>query len=89
MFDPAHSHWIYHDFLHIILSFQINSFLCFAAFAMLIDSQVLYTAFGFDTRPTLIGLIIIFQFVFSPYNEVSLLYLHKLYDVLQSVRHLR
>lgn len=58
---------------HVLKNFfisQINSFLCFAAFAMLIDSQVLYTAFGFDTRPTLIGLIIIFQFVFSPYNEI-------------------
>ncbi|WAR07128.1 FACE1-like protein [Mya arenaria] len=36
----------------------------------LVISQVLYSAFGFDSRPTIIGLIIIFQYVFSPYNEV-------------------
>ena len=54
-----------------MLCFQVNSFLCFAAFAFFIDLQVLYTAFGFDSRPTLIGLLIIFKYVFLPYNEVS------------------
>ena len=38
---------------------------------MLMDKQELYTAFGFDSRPTFIGLIIIFTYIFSPYNEVS------------------
>jgi len=43
-------------------------------FALLMDKRELYIAFGFhDTQPTLIGLVIIFQFIFSPYNEV---YLH-------------
>ncbi|KAL4232542.1 CAAX prenyl protease 1 [Mactra antiquata] len=63
-------HWkLGHIIKNLVIS-QVNSFLCFAAFAFLIDQQVLYSAFGFNTRPTLIGLIIIFQYVFSPYNEV-------------------
>ena len=53
-------------------NFQVNSMLCFVMFAMLLENQIIYTAFGFNTRPTLIGLIIIFQFIFSPYNEVNI-----------------
>lgn len=63
-------HWKLGHIIKNLLISQVNSFLCFAAFAFLIDQQELYTAFGFSTRPTLIGLIIIFQYVFSPYNEV-------------------
>lgn len=51
---------------------QMNSFLCFSLFAVLIGRKELFEAFGFDdTQPTLIGLMIIFQFIFSPYNEVN------------------
>lgn len=51
---------------------QMNSFLCFFLFAVLIGQKELFAAFGFyDTQPTLIGLMIIFQFIFSPYNEVN------------------
>lgn len=50
----------------------MNSFLCFSLFAVLIGRKELFVAFGFtDSQPTLIGLMIIFQFIFSPYNEVS------------------
>uniref|UniRef100_A0A663EQG8 CAAX prenyl protease n=1 Tax=Aquila chrysaetos chrysaetos TaxID=223781 RepID=A0A663EQG8_AQUCH len=50
---------------------KMNSFLCFFLFAVLIGRKELFAAFGFyDTQPTLIGLMIIFQFIFSPYNEV-------------------
>uniref|UniRef100_A0A2K5Q9I0 CAAX prenyl protease n=1 Tax=Cebus imitator TaxID=2715852 RepID=A0A2K5Q9I0_CEBIM len=49
----------------------MNSFLCFFLFAVLIGRKELFAAFGFyDSQPTLIGLLIIFQFIFSPYNEV-------------------
>lgn len=51
---------------------QMNSFLCFSLFALLIGRKELFVAFGFnDSQPTLIGLMIIFQFIFSPYNEVN------------------
>lgn len=50
----------------------MNSFLCFSLFAALIGRKELFVAFGFnDSQPTLIGLMIIFQFIFSPYNEVN------------------
>ncbi|XP_064327645.1 CAAX prenyl protease 1 homolog isoform X2 [Phalacrocorax carbo] len=64
-------HWkLGHTVKNIIIS-QINSFLCFFLFAVLIGRKELFAAFGFyDTQPTLIGLMIIFQFIFSPYNEV-------------------
>lgn len=34
------------------------------------NRQVFYAAFGFNTKPVLIGLIIILQFIFAPYNEL-------------------
>ncbi|XP_032287874.1 CAAX prenyl protease 1 homolog isoform X3 [Phoca vitulina] len=64
-------HWkLGHTVKNIIIS-QMNSFLCFFLFAVLIGRKELFAAFGFYTsQPTLIGLLIIFQFIFSPYNEV-------------------
>ncbi|XP_021119067.1 CAAX prenyl protease 1 homolog isoform X4 [Heterocephalus glaber] len=64
-------HWkLGHTVKNIIIS-QMNSFLCFFLFAVLIRRKELFAAFGFyDSQPTLIGLLIIFQFIFSPYNEV-------------------
>ncbi|XP_021347754.1 CAAX prenyl protease 1 homolog [Mizuhopecten yessoensis] len=63
-------HWkLSHNLKNLVIS-QVNTFLCFMIFAFLIKKTVLYTAFGFDTRPILIGMLIIFQFIFSPYHEV-------------------
>uniref|UniRef100_A0AAY5KTX3 CAAX prenyl protease n=1 Tax=Esox lucius TaxID=8010 RepID=A0AAY5KTX3_ESOLU len=64
-------HWkLGHTVKNIVIS-QMNSFLCFFLFAVLIGQKELFMAFGFyESQPTLIGLMIIFQFIFSPYNEV-------------------
>ncbi|XP_077095704.1 CAAX prenyl protease 1 homolog [Siphateles boraxobius] len=64
-------HWkLGHTVKNIVIS-QMNSFLCFFLFAVMIGQKELFMAFGFhDTQPTLIGLMIIFQFIFSPYNEL-------------------
>uniref|UniRef100_A0A3Q2U188 CAAX prenyl protease n=1 Tax=Fundulus heteroclitus TaxID=8078 RepID=A0A3Q2U188_FUNHE len=64
-------HWkLGHTVKNIVIS-QMNSFLCFSLFAVLIGRRELFVAFGFtESQPTLIGLMIIFQFIFSPYNEV-------------------
>ncbi|XP_037097756.1 CAAX prenyl protease 1 homolog [Syngnathus acus] len=64
-------HWkLGHTVKNIVIS-QMNSFLCFSLFAALIGRKELFVAFGFnDSQPTLIGLMIIFQFIFSPYNEL-------------------
>lgn len=65
--------WFLSIFLDtMVVCFQMNSFLCFSLFAALIGRKELFVAFGFnDSQPTLIGLMIIFQFIFSPYNEVN------------------
>ena len=40
-------------------------------FAALMNRQVFYTSFGFgQEKPVLIGLMIILQFIFAPYNEL-------------------
>ncbi|KAJ7389941.1 CAAX prenyl protease 1 [Desmophyllum pertusum] len=40
-------------------------------FGYLMHNKVLFASFGFpDSQPTMIGLVIIFQFIFSPYNEL-------------------
>ena len=40
-------------------------------FAALVNRQVFYQAFGFESeQPILIGLIVILQFIFAPYNEL-------------------
>jgi STE24 endopeptidase len=45
--------------------------LYFLIFAALMNRQVFYASFGFDSeKPVLIGLIIILQFIFAPYNEL-------------------
>ncbi|XP_064617777.1 CAAX prenyl protease 1 homolog [Liolophura sinensis] len=63
-------HWkLSHNLKNMAIG-QVNTFLCFAVFAMLFKQQALYSAFGFQSQPVLIGLLIIFQFIFSPYNEV-------------------
>ncbi|KPP63893.1 CAAX prenyl protease 1-like [Scleropages formosus] len=64
-------HWkLGHTVKNIVIG-QMNSFLCFFLFAVLIGRKELFMAFGFyESQPTLIGLMIIFQFIFSPYNEL-------------------
>jgi STE24 endopeptidase len=43
----------------------------FAFFGYLYKNQMLYTAFGFDREmPTLIGLMIVLQFIAAPYNAL-------------------
>jgi len=64
-------HWsLNHNLINIAISF-INLFLVFSIFAALFKRTVLYRAFGFThSRPILMGLLIIFQYVLSPYFEV-------------------
>jgi hypothetical protein len=55
-------HWKCNHVLKNMIASQMNIFLCFAVFAVLVQKQELFNAFGFeDSRPIYIGLIIIFQ----------------------------
>merc|ERR1712141_348445 len=64
-------HWkLNHTLKHLLIG-QIDIFLDFFLFGLLMDLDILYVSFGFtDSKPTLIGLLIIFQFIFSPYHEL-------------------
>lgn len=64
-------HWkLGHNIKNLVLN-QMNLFLYFLIFAVLMNRQIFYSAFGFDNeRPVLIGLIVILQFIFAPYNEL-------------------
>jgi STE24 endopeptidase len=50
--------------------------LMLACFSYFYQQENLYTAFGFNTQPTLIGLMIVFTYIMSPYNEVSCVCIH-------------
>ncbi|UJR25318.1 hypothetical protein I4U23_006669 [Adineta vaga] len=64
-------HWsLNHNLINMSISF-LNLFLVFAIFAALFKRTVLYKAFGFTKQqPILMGLLIIFQYVLSPYSEL-------------------
>jgi len=54
-----------------VFCLQANILVCFAGFAYLLKYSQLYTSFGFyDGQPILIGLLIIFSYIFAPYNQV-------------------
>ncbi|CAC5426754.1 STE24 [Mytilus coruscus] len=64
-------HWkLNHNLKNIILK-NFNSFLCFMLMSMLFRRGDLYLAFGFQSKPTIIGLIIIFQYILSPYHVMA------------------
>ncbi|XP_077540975.1 CAAX prenyl protease 1 homolog isoform X1 [Haemaphysalis longicornis] len=64
-------HW---KLSHVMKNFiigQIHLFFCFLIFSLLYSDDRVYRAFGFyNTRPVLIGLLLIFMYIFSPYNTL-------------------
>uniref|UniRef100_A0A915HHX0 Ste24 endopeptidase n=1 Tax=Romanomermis culicivorax TaxID=13658 RepID=A0A915HHX0_ROMCU len=64
-------HWkLNHTVFNLIVA-ELNLLLCMILFSYLYKLPVLYEAFGFtESQPILIGLFVIFSFVFAPYNEV-------------------
>lgn len=64
-------HWKLNHVLKGILISQVNLMLVFAVFGSLYKYSPLYRTFGFHhSQPAFIGLIIVMQFVFAPYNEI-------------------
>lgn len=64
-------HWKFNHVFKNLLITQVNLFLCFLVFALLYKNEHLFAAFGFyNSKPIFIGLLIIFQYIFSPYNEL-------------------
>uniref|UniRef100_A0A131XUB8 CAAX prenyl protease n=1 Tax=Ixodes ricinus TaxID=34613 RepID=A0A131XUB8_IXORI len=64
-------HWKLNHVLKNFVIGQVHLFFCFMIFAMLYKDTRLYEAFGFyGTRPVFVGLILIFMYIFSPYNTL-------------------
>ncbi|XP_076059851.1 CAAX prenyl protease 1 homolog [Oratosquilla oratoria] len=64
-------HWKLNHVLKNIVISQVNLFLIFSVFGSLYGYTPLYHAFGFhNSKPAFIGLILVTQYVFAPYNEL-------------------
>jgi STE24 endopeptidase len=65
-------HWQCNHMLKNLIVMEVNLLCCFAVFGLLFQNVSIFQAFGFtNQRPVFIGLILIFQYIFSPYNEIS------------------
>ncbi|TPP67904.1 Peptidase family M48 containing protein [Fasciola gigantica] len=64
-------HWkCWHTVVNLLIG-QANLFLMFITFSSLMDYEEIFVSFGFyNGAPILLKLLIIFQFIFSPYNTV-------------------
>lgn len=64
-------HWDqWHAAIQIVFT-EINLLLLLAIFAKFYRSTSLFHAFGFyDSKPTIIGFMIVFQYITAPYNEL-------------------
>ncbi|XP_077488071.1 CAAX prenyl protease 1 homolog [Amblyomma americanum] len=64
-------HW---KLSHVIKNFvigQVHLFFCFMIFSLLYTDEQAYRAFGFyNSKPIFIGLMLIFMYIFSPYNTL-------------------
>ncbi|CAH8826360.1 unnamed protein product [Trichobilharzia szidati] len=65
-------HWKLNHTIYNLFIGKANLLMMFVIFGLLMDMNVLFTSFGFkdNDTPIMLRLIIIFQFIFSPYNTV-------------------
>ena len=66
-------HWSMNHVLKNFIWGQVQMFGYFYLFSLLVHWDELYLQFGFapGTRPTLVGLILIFSYIFAPVNTLS------------------
>ncbi|MFH4978630.1 hypothetical protein AB6A40_005339 [Gnathostoma spinigerum] len=64
-------HWaLNHSVINLVIT-EVNLLFMLCVFSHFYQHPALYAAFGFlDSKPIIIGLIIIFQYVNAPYNEL-------------------
>ncbi|CAI5438282.1 unnamed protein product [Caenorhabditis angaria] len=64
-------HWaLWHTAINLIIT-EANLFFSFAVFAYFYKWELLYQAFGFHDTPTVIGMMLVFQFVLALYNQIA------------------
>jgi len=62
-------HWsLNHTLMHLILS-EVQIFVFFYLFGVMLNSTDLYTSFGFSTQPVFIGLIL-FSYIYEPASHL-------------------
>lgn len=65
-------HWKCNHMMKNLLITQVNMLCSLSVFGALYQNDTIYRAFGFTgQKPVFVGLIILFQYIFSPYNEVA------------------
>jgi len=63
-------HWKMNHVVKMMVISNIDTFISFFLFGQFMYWDRMYTDFGFSSKPTLIGLLIFFQFILSPINHV-------------------
>ncbi|KAJ3061263.1 CAAX prenyl protease 1 [Podochytrium sp. JEL0797] len=63
-------HWKMSHIVRTLALSQIHILITFYAFSQVIDSSVLYTSFGFQAQPTMIGFIL-FNYLYEPIDFVA------------------
>merc|ERR1719445_2011317 len=64
-------HWKLNHVMKNIIIGQVQILLMFSLFGYLSKSEPLYEAFGFtDSKPVLIGLMIVLQYITAPYSAI-------------------
>nr|CAD7569434.1 unnamed protein product [Timema californicum] len=64
-------HWKLNHVLKNIIIMQVNLFLTFLVFGLLFKYDALYKVVGFQKeKPVIIGMLVVLQFILSPYNAV-------------------
>jgi len=63
-------HWKLNHTIKTLLISQVHTFISFYLFGHLINWTEMYTSFGFTDQPTIIGLMLFFQFIMSPVENV-------------------
>jgi len=63
-------HWSSNHVLKMLIISEIHLFISFWLFGQITNWDAMYTSFGFDSKPTIIGLILFFQFIMSPVDHV-------------------
>lgn len=77
-------HWkLNHVVINLIIA-EVQMLFTFMIFGFLYKDPVIYQAFGFNDQPILIGLLVITQYIFAPYNEVSNLTFNKIFETSSS-----
>ena len=64
-------HWaLSHTLINLVIT-EVNMLFMFAVFGYFYKWKALYVAFGFDSTPTIVGLLLVFQYVMALYNQLT------------------